>query len=40
VRGLDGAILGDEHVAHRFTIEDGLIQAMEVCPLPLSSHGF
>ena len=39
VRDLDGAILGDEHVGHRFTIEDGLIQAMEVCPLPSSSHG-
>ena len=33
-RDLDGAILGDEHVGHRFTIENGLIQAMEVCPLP------
>ena len=38
VRDLDGAVLGDEHVGHRFTIEDGLIQAMEVCPLPPSSH--
>ncbi len=34
VRNLAGAVLGDEHVGHRFTIEDGLIQAMEVCPLP------
>ncbi len=34
VRDLDGAVLGDEHVGHRFTIENGLIQAMEVCPLP------
>ena len=34
VRSLAGAVLGDEHVGHRFTIEDGLIQAMEVCPLP------
>ncbi len=34
VRDLAGAVLGDEHVGHRFTIEDGLIQAMEVCPLP------
>ena len=33
VRDLDGAVLGDEHVGHRFTIADGLIQKMEVCPL-------
>lgn len=38
VRDLNGVILGDEHVGHRFTIEDGLIQAMEVCPLPSSGH--
>ncbi|MBD2074234.1 nuclear transport factor 2 family protein [Phormidium sp. FACHB-592] len=36
VRDLSGAVLADENVGHRFTIEDGLIQAMEVCPLPLS----
>jgi hypothetical protein len=36
VRDLNGAILGDEHVGHRFTIADGLIQAMEVFPLPPS----
>lgn len=34
VRDLAGAVLGDAHVGHRFTIEDGLIRAMEVCPLP------
>ncbi|MEH2440838.1 nuclear transport factor 2 family protein [Nostoc sp.] len=34
VRDLDGAVLADEHVGHRFTLEHGLIQAMEVCPLP------
>ena len=34
VRNLHGAILVDEHVGHRFTIDDGLIQGMEVCPLP------
>ena len=39
VRGLDGAVLADEHVGHRFTMEQGLIQAMEVCLLPSSSHG-
>ena len=37
VRSLTGAVLADEHVGHRFTIEQGLIQAMEVCPLPVSS---
>lgn len=39
VRDLDGAIVGDEHVGHRFTIEDGLSQAMEVCPPTSSRHG-
>jgi ketosteroid isomerase-like protein len=33
VRDLAGSVLADEHVGHRFTIERGLIQAMEVCPL-------
>jgi hypothetical protein len=36
VRDLDGVVLADEHVGHRFTIEHGLIQAMEVCPLSSS----
>jgi ketosteroid isomerase-like protein len=36
---LAGAVLADEHVGHRFTIEHGLIQAMEVCPLPSSGLG-
>ena len=39
VRDLAGAVLADEHVGHRFTIEQGLIQAMEVCPLPSSGLG-
>jgi ketosteroid isomerase-like protein len=39
VRDLAGAVLIDEHVGHRFTMENGLIQAMEVCPLPSSSQG-
>lgn len=39
VRNLAGAVLADEHVGHRFTISNGLIQAMEVCPLPSSGHG-
>ena len=39
VRDLAGAVLADEHIGHRFTIEHGLIQAMEVCPLPPSGLG-
>ena len=38
VRDLAGTVLADEHVGHRFTIEHGLIQSMEVCPLPSSSY--
>ncbi|MEH2212174.1 nuclear transport factor 2 family protein [Nostoc sp.] len=37
VRDLVGAVLADEHVGHRFTLQHGLIQAMEVCPLPSST---
>ncbi|WP_333413981.1 nuclear transport factor 2 family protein [Microcoleus sp. MOSTC5] len=37
VRDLAGAVLVDEHVGHRFTLDRGLIQAMEVCPLPSSA---
>lgn len=37
VRDLAGAVLIDQHVGHRFTFEHGLIQAMEVCPLPSST---
>ena len=33
VRDLRGAVLADEHVGHRFTLVQGLIQAMEVCPV-------
>ena len=39
VRDLTGAVLADEQVGHRYTIKDGLIQAMEVCPLPSSGLG-
>jgi hypothetical protein len=35
VRDLAGAVLADEHVGHRFTFDQGLIQAMEVGSLPL-----
>ncbi len=34
VRDLAGAVLVDEHVGHRFTFEQGLIQSMEAGPLP------
>jgi hypothetical protein len=39
VRDLAGAVLADEHVGHRFTIEHGLIQAMKVDRLPSSGLG-
>ena len=39
VRDLAGAVLADEHVGHRFTIEHGLIQGMEICLLPSSGPG-
>lgn len=34
VRNLEGDIISDEHVCHRFTIKNGLIKAMELCSLP------
>lgn len=34
VRDLAGTVLANGHVGHRFTIESGLIRAMEVCALP------
>ncbi|MFN6488325.1 MULTISPECIES: nuclear transport factor 2 family protein [unclassified Nostoc] len=37
VRDKAYVVLADEHVGHRFTFEHGLIQAMEVCPLPSST---
>jgi ketosteroid isomerase-like protein len=37
VRDLAGAVLADEYVGHRFTVEHGLIQGMEVCSLPSSN---
>ena len=39
VRDLNGNGLADEHVGHLFTIDQGLVQAMEVCPLPSSGLG-
>jgi ketosteroid isomerase-like protein len=37
VRDLAGSVLADERVGHRFTIEHGLIQGMEVCSPPSSN---
>jgi ketosteroid isomerase-like protein len=37
VRDLAGNVIADEYVGHRFTIDRGLIQIMEVCSLPSSS---
>jgi hypothetical protein len=34
VRALNGSVLADEHVGHRFSIAGGLIQKMEVQALP------
>ncbi|WP_110986368.1 nuclear transport factor 2 family protein [Acaryochloris thomasi] len=39
VRDLSGAVLANEHVGHRYTIKDGLIQAMKICSLPSSGLG-
>ena len=38
VRDLAGAILADEHVGHRFTMKDGLIQRMEICASPAADR--
>ena len=38
VRDLAGAVLVDDHVGHRFTFAHGLIQAMELSPLPSSNQ--
>ena len=39
VRDRAGVMLVDERVGHRFTLECGLIQGMEVCPLSSSGLG-
>lgn len=36
VRDLPGAVLADEYVGHRFTLQNGLIGKMEVCAPPSS----
>lgn len=38
VRDMAGALLADERVSHRFTLEHGLIQGMEVWALPSPGH--
>ena len=38
VRDLAGEVLADSRVGHRFTVEKGLIQTMEVCVPPPSGH--
>lgn len=35
VRDLAGIVVVDGNVGHRFRIESGWIQSMEVCPIPL-----
>ena len=37
VRDLAGAVLADVYVGHRFTLANGVLQAMEVCSLPSSA---
>jgi hypothetical protein len=39
VRDLAGTVLADVHVGHRFTLANGVVQAMEVCSLPSSGQG-
>ena len=39
VRDLTGTMLADARVGHRFTLEQGLIQGMEVCSLDFSRGG-
>ena len=38
VRDLAGAVLADQPVGHRFTVENGLIRRMEVSSLPPSNR--
>ena len=39
VRDRAGDVVADGHVGHHFTIESGLIRAMEVCPPPPPDQG-
>jgi hypothetical protein len=38
VRDLTGSVLADERVGHRFSLQRGLIERMEVCSLLPSGH--
>jgi hypothetical protein len=38
VRDLTGSVLADERVGHRFSLQRGLIERMEVCSLSPSGH--
>jgi hypothetical protein len=38
VRDLAGTVLADIHVGHRFTFAQGLIEKMEISPLPESNN--
>jgi ketosteroid isomerase-like protein len=38
VRSHEGTVLVDEHAGHRFSLNQGLIQKMEVLPKPPTSH--
>jgi hypothetical protein len=38
VRDFAGNLLVDQHVGHRFTLENGLIRKMEVCAAPPPAH--
>src|SRR6516164_3116845 len=38
VRDLTGTVLADERVGHRFSLQRGLIERMEICSLSLSGH--
>jgi len=38
VRDLTGGVLADERVGHRFSLQRGLIERMEICSLSPSGH--
>ena len=38
VRDLTGSVLADERVGHRFSLQRGLIERMEICSLSPSGH--
>lgn len=38
IRNLAGTVISDQHLRHRCTIENSLIQTVEVCSLPISNR--